>query len=68
MKIGDTVLYEGQIAKVVGEFRPKCRCKGDGFYTLQIEGVGIKKIPLTTELEPYTPPTMANQKLESHKF
>lgn len=69
MKIGDTVLYEGQIAKLVGEFRPKCRCKGDGFYTLQIEGeFDFKRIPLTTELEPYTPLTMANQKLESHKF
>jgi len=68
MKIGGKVLYEGQVATVINEVRPKCRCKGEGYYLLEVEGEGTKKVSLTTVLEPYTPLTMANQKLESHKF
>ncbi len=69
MKIGDIVLYEGKIATVVKKINPICRCKGEGYYELHIEkGNYRKKVSLNTVLEPYKPLTMANQKLEVHKF
>lgn len=69
MKVGDKVLYNNQIATIVRESRPKCRCKGRGYYLLEIEGSDYEiQIPLTTNLELYKPLTMANQNLEVHKF
>jgi len=38
MNIGDKVIYEGQVATVVNEVRPKCKCKGAGYYELNVEG------------------------------
>jgi hypothetical protein len=69
MKIGDKVLYEGKVAEVVGEKRPRCKCKGLGYYELSIEGYPENhKVPLDVILEYYVPLTMANQKIETHKF
>lgn len=69
MKVGDIVLYEGQVATVVNEVRPKCRCKGEGYYVIHLEeSNSSRKLPLSTVLEPYKPLTMANQKIEVHKF
>ena len=71
MKIGDKVLYNGQIATVVDKVNPRCRCKGKGYYELNLEGYPknhMHRVPLDIILEPYVPLTMANQKLEVHKF
>jgi len=71
MKIGDKVLYNGEIATVVSEVTPKCRCKGHGYYELSIEGYPKSRrfrIPLDTVLEPYKPLTMANQELKVHNL
>lgn len=69
MKIGDIVSYEGQVATVINEVRPKCRCKGEEYYLLNLEkSNSIKKVPLSIVLEPYKPLTMANQKIKTHKF
>lgn len=71
MKIGDKVLYEGKVAEVVGENRPRCKCKGAGYYELNVEGFPnnhMHRVPLTTFLEPYTHLTMANQEIKTHKF
>ena len=69
MKIGDKVLYEGQVSTVTRVARPRCRCKGMGFYEIQIDDTDrILKIPGDVVLESYKPPTMANQQLEVHKF
>ena len=67
MNIGDKVLYEGQVATIVHEVRPKCRCKGMGHYEIQFEeGNFRKKVPLTTILEPFKPLEMAHHKLTPH--
>lgn len=71
MKVGDKVLYNRQVATVVNKVNPRCRCKGKGYYELNFEGYPENhtiRIPLDTILEPYKPLTMANQKLEVHKF
>jgi hypothetical protein len=69
MNIGDKVLYEGQVATIVREFRPRCRCKGDGHYELHFEeGNFSKKVPLTTVFEPFKPLAMAQQQLTPHTF
>jgi hypothetical protein len=65
MNVGDKVLFEGKVLTVVNEVRPKCRCKGDGYYVLEFEGTTIK-VPLTTVLEPFKPLEMAQQKLTPH--
>jgi len=66
MNIGDKVLYNGEVATLVEEVRPACKCKGKGHYTLQIEGSNFRKeVPITTILEPYTPLGM---NLKQHKF
>ena len=67
MKIGDKVLYKGKIATIVNKFNPRCRCKGK-YYELVINETDIIRVPLDTVLEPYKPLTMANEKLEVHKF
>jgi len=67
MKVGDKVLYEGQVATLINEVRPKCRCKGDGYYEIEIESSNSrKKLPLTTVLEPFKPVEMAHQQLTPH--
>lgn len=71
MKIGDKVLYKGQAAEVVSENRPRCKCKGAGYYELNVEGYPknhMFRVSLDTVLEPYTHLTMANQELKTHKF
>ena len=68
MKVGDIVLYEGQQVTIISEVRPRCRCKGEGYFILELESGNRIKIPLTTVLEPYKPLTMANQNLEVHKL
>jgi hypothetical protein len=73
MNIGDKVIYEGQVATVVNEVRPKCKCKGKGagYYELNVEGFPnnhMHRVPLTTVLEPFMPLTMTNQKLNKHKL
>lgn len=69
MKVGDKVLYENRVATVINEKRPKCRCKGMGFYEIQIDNTEIiLKIPGNVILELYKPLTLTNQKLETHKF
>jgi len=69
MKIGDKVLYQGQVATVVNEVRPRCRCKGHGYYELHLEeGNYRKKVSLSTILEPFRPLEMTKQKLEVHKL
>jgi hypothetical protein len=71
MKIGDKVLYKDQIATVINEVRPRCKCKGAGYYEINPEGYPknhMIRVSLDTVLEPYKPLTMANQKIEVHKF
>jgi hypothetical protein len=71
MNIGDKVIYEGQVATVVNEVRPKCKCKGAGYYELNVEGFAnnhMHRVSLTTVLEPFMPLTMTNQKLNKHKL
>ena len=66
MNIGDKVLYEGQVATLINEVRPKCRYKGEGYYELHMEGNFRKKVPLTTILEPFKPLEMVHHKLTPH--
>lgn len=71
MKIGDKVLYNDQAATVVNKAIPRCRCKGHGYYELNVEGYPKNhrvRVPLDMVLEPYNSLTMAKQKLEVHKF
>jgi hypothetical protein len=67
MNVGDKVLYEGQVATIVDEVRPKCRCKGQGHYEIRLEeGNFRKKVPLTTIFEPFKPLNMAHQQIAPH--
>jgi hypothetical protein len=71
MKVGDKVLYEGKIATIINKVNPRCKCKGAGYYELNLEDYPknhMHRVSLDVVLEPYTPLTMANQKIEVHKF
>ncbi len=71
MKKGDKVIYQGQVATVIREVRPKCRCKGIGYYELNLDSYPknhMHRVPLDIVLEPFKPLEMTKQKLETHKL
>lgn len=65
MEIGDRVTWNGHIGVITGIERPKCKCKGQGNYLIDVNGV-INKIPITTKLELYEPIGLINTNITPH--
>jgi hypothetical protein len=65
MEIGDRVTWNGHVGTLVGIDRPKCKCKGQGHYRIDVDGV-INKIPINTKLEPYEPIGLINTNIPPH--
>jgi hypothetical protein len=67
--IGDIVLFEDKKAVVTDIVRPKCMCKGQGFYMLHlVEENYRKKVPVSTILETWKDSFKIEQKLITHQF
>jgi hypothetical protein len=67
MEVGDKVTWNGHIGVITDIERPRCKCKGKGNYLIELNGV-IKKIPITTKLEPYNPIGLINTNIPQHKL
>jgi|TARA_R110000803_G_scaffold208584_1_gene277356 hypothetical protein len=52
MEIGDRVTWNGHIGTLVSIDKPRCKCKGQGHYKIDVGGV-INKIPIKTKLVLY---------------
>lgn len=67
MEIGDKVIWDGQIGVINGIEKPRCKCKGKGYYLIYVNGV-INKVPLTVKLKPYNPIGLINTNINPHRI
>jgi preprotein translocase subunit YajC len=66
LEIGDKIITtDGRIGIITAINRPKCKCKGEGTYSIEIDGV-INKVPLSTKLEKYESIGLISTNLSSH--
>jgi hypothetical protein len=67
MEIGNKVTWNGHVGVITDIVKPKCKCKGQGHYVIDVNGV-LNKIPLNTKLELYESIGIIGANITSHKL
>ena len=65
MEVGDKVTWNGHVGVITDIIRPKCKCKGQGHYLIDVGGV-INKISINTKLKLYESIGLINTNITPH--